>query len=63
MLTFPQNIHISDNTASACVYGLNERPDSITTCAVVKHEQKKKDKSSKLSKELESETRNLVNLI
>jgi hypothetical protein len=41
---------------------LDERAGLILTSDVEKQEQKKKDKTSRLAKELESETRDAVNL-
>ena len=43
-------------------YVLSGRAGLILTSIIVKHEQKKKDKSARLLKELESETRDMVNL-
>ena len=62
MLIFLENIRSSDATTSEYVNRLSERPDPFLTSNLVKHEQKKKDKSARLLKELESETRDAVNL-
>jgi len=43
-------------------YVLGGGAGSVLTGIIVKHEQKKKDKSARLLKELESETRTTVNL-
>lgn len=43
-------------------YVLGGSAGSVLTGIIVKHEQKKKDKSARLLKELESETRATVNL-
>jgi len=59
---FLENIRSGDATASEYVCRLGRRASLILTGNVVKHEQKKKDKSARLLKELESETRNAVNL-
>lgn len=59
---FLENIRSGDATASQYVYFLPERAGSILTGNVVKHEQKKKGKSAKLLKELDSETQDAVNL-
>jgi len=59
---FPENIRSGNATASEYVFRLGRRAGLILTCNVVKHEQKKKDKSARLLKELESETRDTVNL-
>ena len=60
---FLKNIRSGSATASECVYRLDQRAGSILTSDVVKHEQKKKDKTSRLLKEIESETRDAVNLV
>ena len=61
-MTSPENIRSSDATTSWYVGHLGGRGGLILTGNAVKHEQKKKDKSAKLLKELDSETRDAVNL-
>ena len=59
---FLENIRSRDAAASQYVHRLDERAGSVLILNTVKHEQKKKDKSGRLLKELESETQNAVNL-
>ena len=59
---FPENIRSGNATASEYVHVLSESTGLILTGNIVKHEQKKKDKSAKLLKELESETQDAVGL-
>ena len=59
---FPENIRSGNATASVYAHVLSESIGLILTGNIVKHEQKKKDKSAKLLKELESETRDAVGL-
>ena len=59
---FLENIRSRDAPASQYVRRLDERAGLILILNTVKHEQKKKGKSGRLLKELESETHNVVNL-
>lgn len=62
-MIFLKNIRSGNATASEYVSLLNERGSSILIDNIVKHEQKKKDKSTRLLKEIESEIRDAVNLL
>lgn len=59
---FPENIRSRHAATSQYVHRLNERAGSVLILDTVKHEQVKKNKSGRLLKELEAETRDAVNL-
>jgi hypothetical protein len=57
---FLKNIRSGDAAASGYVSRLGERTGLFLMDDIVKHEQKKKDKTARFLKELESETRDAV---